>query len=808
MSRFASGTLGVVRSLVLLAGVARPWPCQAGAAPGALAWELLEQGAPRLVWATRTTEVRVRLRNVGTATWSEDAGDHLSYHWLDRAGHAVVFDGLRTVLPAAVRPGEVVEVAARLQGPEAGGLCVLRWEMVREQVAWYGPPTRGHADRAVVVLWRSRVAQVGLGVSCILAALALRRVRPSPGSAWWGAVALLPVVWTWLAALLVTRCFAELAGRQLEPGGLAVAASGAALVALPVALLPLRWRAWGAATVVALLGVITLADCLYMRYFGRLVPLAALREARQLGQVRASVEALLASQDLWLFAMPLLGLALAFLLPRPRSGDALSPRVRIATFAGGAVACLLGAWPAVATLASALHDPTTSGQVFSQQMLVDQWGVINVHAFDVCRTVGGWLRGDALSPQEQERVVEFYRRRAAAAPAAGVGFGAARGSNLLLIQVESLQEWVVGARIGGAEVTPFLDSLRGRALFFPHVFDQTGDGRTSDAEYAVLNSQLPLDDGAVAFTYPDDHFFALGEVLRRHGYATLSAHPFDRGFWNRAALHPRYGFQRSLFRHELGEGETIGWGLADGAFFTRMEPELEGLPRPFFAFLITLGLHHPFDGFPDRHKVLDVGHLKDKPLGNYIHAMHYFDDSLRVFLSDLDRRGVLRDTVVALYGDHDAGLEVDADLLALARQGGWDPSVLVRLRRVPLLVLLPGQALEGEPPVVGGHVDIAPTLLYLLGIARPPSFLGEALKPGRHLAAVLNDGSVVDHDRLFVASGPLIPSQGACFAFPAGAPLPLDACDALTASARAEQRASQAVVAHDLVPVLLARLGR
>ena len=145
------------------------------------------------------------------------------------------------------------------------------------------------------------------------------------------------------------------------------------------------------------------------------------------------------------------------------------------------------------------------------------------------------------------------------------------------------------------EITPFLNGLRSRAVYFPFVFDQTGEGRSSDGEFAVLNSQHALDRGAVAFRRQGNHFVTLASTLRRHGYTTFSAHGFEKGFWNRGVLHPRYGFERMLFKDELGAGETIGWGLADGVFFDRMTPELVRQKTPYFAFLITLGLHHPFD---------------------------------------------------------------------------------------------------------------------------------------------------------------------------------------------------------------------
>ena len=773
----------------------------AGATPAAavqpqLAWEVVEHDTPAVVWANRTQAVRLRLRNVGAATWSEATGDHLSYHWLTPSG-TVVADGLRTAFAAPVAPGEEVEVEARLLGPADAGPWVVEWGMVREQVRWYGPPLSGEELRLrVSVWWRSSVFQIAFAVFTAALVLAVRRWRPRPG-AWPAAlVALLPAAWTVPAVGLAVLTFAEMVGRQLPGEAARVAWSGAALFGLLPLVLPARWRAWAAFAVVALVGFVTIADLVYLRYFGSVVPLAAFAGIGQIGQIEGSVRALLSAADAWLLPTVAGGLLLALGWPA-RAVVAASRAVRIAATGVAAVVLAAASWPAVATLRGALADPGTSSKVFSEEMLVGRWGVLNVHLFDFARTVREWGAEEELPEAEQARVRGTLATRAAAL-APGPASGAARGANLILIQVESLQRWVVGARAGGVEITPFLNSLQQRGLFFSAVFDQTEQGRSSDGEFAALNSQYPLTQGAVVFRRDRNHFVALPGVLKRHGYATMSAHPFERGFWNRAVVHPRYGFDRMLFRRELGPGEVIGWGLSDGVFFDRIAPRLAELPQPYFAMLITLGLHHPFDEFPDRHKTLDVGPLKDTPLGNYVHAMHYFDESLAALVAKLEATGALENTVVALYGDHEAGIGSPRELRDLAGEGAWTTSTNVMLWRVPFFVLLPHRSLTGERSVPGGHVDIAPTLLDVLGIARPECFIGSSLLADRPFPTLVRGGSAVVGNRLFVARGARGPDGGLCFSFPERKAVARAECDSLAARAREQRELSRLVVEHDL----------
>jgi len=267
--------------------------------------------------------------------------------------------------------------------------------------------------------------------------------------------------------------------------------------------------------------------------------------------------------------------------------------------------------------------------MFRARSVVEQLGPFGYHAYDTWNYVRAtWLRPPATPAQLQEAV--GWLRERAPLRAGGADFAAARGANLIVVQVESLQDFAVDFTVGGQEVMPHLRRWTGDSLRFTNVTDQTAEGRTSDAEFTTLTSLLPLDHGAVAFRFPGNHYTALPRVLTEHGYATLSAVAFEPGFWNRQVMHPAYGFQRSLFEPDFQMTEQIGWGLNDRDFLQQMVPRLEQQPRPFAAWLITLSLHHPFAAFPDRHKALKLGALDGTSFGNYLHTMRFFDQALEV----------------------------------------------------------------------------------------------------------------------------------------------------------------------------------
>jgi len=404
-----------------------------------------------------------------------------------------------------------------------------------------------------------------------------------------------------------------------------------------------------------------------------------------------------------------------------------------------------------------------------------------------------------LTPAQQKQVFDWFAGRAPLRAGVAPWFGVAAGSNVLVLQVESMQGFVVGLHVNGQAITPNLNRWRRRALWFSNATDQTSEGRTSDAEFATMISLLPLDHGAVAFRYPTDHYVGLPKVLADHGYTTLSAVPFDGTFWNRKVTHPQYGVRLNLFANAFKPGEVVGWGLNDRDFLRQMAPRLARLRQPFFAWLITLSLHHPFDSFPDNLKTLKLGRWDGTPFGNYLQAMHFFDAAFGELMSTMRASGLLNRTIVVVYGDHDAGFpwrKRFADVIGI-HQHVLDWSLQ---DRVPLLIHVPGdQPPRGERSLPAGLTDVAPTVLDLLGInaARYPYI-------GRNLLGDPGDdplprpyGDWLD-SRHFYFSRYGKSGQPACDDIDDGATAPLGVCSGELRADRLEVKVSREVIVHDL----------
>lgn len=571
----------------------------------------------------------------------------------------------------------------------------------------------------------------------------------------------------------------------------------------PLWLLRRGQRFWGMWVLNLLLTLVVLANVVHLRFFGDVVAVSAVRNAHQLPAVSDSVIDLLRATDLLLF----LDLAIAALLfpwyrRSLRGIPVVGPKGRRRAAAGSAVAGLviLLAVP----LPLALID---RGDILRREHLrfggARKIGLVNYHLYDAGRFFyREWVRRREITPRERERVMRYVQERRAGSAANSPLFGAARGSNVVVVMLESLQAFTLDLRVDGQPVTPHLSALAGRSMRFENFYDQTWEGKTSDAEFLTLQSLHPLPTGALATTYPTNDYRGLPHVLRAHGYSTVSAHAFYGAFWNRRITHPRLGFQRSFFRAHFRGDEKIGMGLGDPAFLTQSAAILAEQPEPFLALLITLSTHHPYE-LPDRYKKLELGKLEGTLLGDYLHTVHYLDGAVGEFIEQLRQADLLENTVLVLFGDHKTELGPRADLeRLLAEHAGWRPREAFDARfwreehRIPLLIRLPEGAAAGSYEVAGGQIDLAPTILALLGIDPAEMVaLGSDLTRTSGNLVVFRDGSFLQGDTVCLNVGAF-----RCHDVRSGAELPAE-----NYATRAEQAArrleiSDLMLRGDLIP--------
>ena len=398
-------------------------------------------------------------------------------------------------------------------------------------------------------------------------------------------------------------------------------------------------------------------------------------------------------------------------------------------------------------------------------------GLLPYHAWDLHTFLTTNYRNLVVPPEEVQRVRDYLIEDARRKPRSRL-FGAAANRNVVLISAESFQTFLIGMEVNGQAISPHLNRLVKESIYFDNIHDQTHLGTTSDGEFLALQALHPVPVGVVVAHYRHNDFYGLPTILRKRGYATMSAHAANADFWYMRVMHGKYGIQQSYFEDSYNIRERIGPWMADRDFFDQTVPRLRALAEPFFAFILSASNHHPYKLLP-KQRVLNLGKLEGTILGDYLHTANYFDQAIGEFVEQLRADGVLDRTVFAIYGDHRAYTGLAPDLPGLLNYSHEDRlRDLQTMKRVPLLIRLPNGEHAGTRSVTGGQVDIAPTLLGLLGVNDSSSImLGQDLTANRPSLVVFRDGSFADGEHYLVKRyGPI--NLSTCYAASNGSTVP------------------------------------
>lgn len=299
--------------------------------------------------------------------------------------------------------------------------------------------------------------------------------------------------------------------------------------------------------------------------------------------------------------------------------------------------------------------------------------------------------------------------------------GIGRGKNLIVLQVEALQNFVIDLKYNGQEITPNLNRLikDKSSVYYNRYYQLLGRGNTSDAEFVTQNSLYPSMEEPTYVQYENNTFYGLPWLLRDHGYTSWVFHGYKKDFWNRDRAYVNQGFQRFISEEDFEFNETIGLGLRDEDFFKQSIEYLKELDEiddnPFYAFMITLSSHTPFN-IQNYYHELDIEEkYKDTMLGNYLQSIHYVDNIIGRFIEDLKREGLYDNTVIAIYGDHfavKAGVEANDKLMTDFLGFPYDFDTMMN---VPLIIHVPGEDINRNISTVGSQLDFYPTILNIMG---------------------------------------------------------------------------------------------
>ncbi len=319
------------------------------------------------------------------------------------------------------------------------------------------------------------------------------------------------------------------------------------------------------------------------------------------------------------------------------------------------------------------------------------------------------------------------------------------GKNVIVIHAESMQQIAMNRYFNGKEVTPNLDKLSKEGIYFSNFYSQVGVGTSSDAEFTFSTSLMPSLNGTVFVNYFDRNYVTIQKLLKEKGYYVASMHANNGNFWNRKVMHKNMGYEEFYDKDYFKLDETIGMGLSDKSFFKQVIPYIKDISdanEKFYITLIMLSNHTPFDDLEltdefdttleyniNNEKIL-ANPIEGTMLENYFRSVHYADQAIGQLVKDLDENGLLDNTVLVIYGDHEARIDKEEyDLLynynpltgKLYEE--TDPNYIDYNKynyeldkKVPFIIWTKDKEYVEEVTIPTGMIDVLPTLGNMLNI--------------------------------------------------------------------------------------------
>ncbi len=278
------------------------------------------------------------------------------------------------------------------------------------------------------------------------------------------------------------------------------------------------------------------------------------------------------------------------------------------------------------------------------------------------------------------------------------------GKNVVFIFMESMSANLLGAYGNKGGLTPFLDSLMEKSLVFNNIY--SAGIHTNQGMYSTLYSfpTIMMRNAMKGTVIPV--YSGLPTVLAENGYHNMFFMTHEKQYDNMNGFFRTNGFEEIYSMEDYPKEKIVNkWGVQDDYLYEFALPVLNkraAEEKPFFAVLLSISNHPPYV-LPDYYQ----------PRSSNIEEqiVEYADWSLRKLMTDVSKEPWYDNTIFVLMGDH--GKLV----------GTPECEIPKSYNHVPLMIF--GKDIEpAQIDGFGGQIDVAPTLLGMLGISYTKNNLG------------------------------------------------------------------------------------
>ena len=305
-------------------------------------------------------------------------------------------------------------------------------------------------------------------------------------------------------------------------------------------------------------------------------------------------------------------------------------------------------------------------------------------------------------------------------------FGIAKEKNVIILQLESLNEYVINKKVNGKEITPNLNKFFKENIYCTDMYNQ-GLGTTADSEFEMENSMYPLENGYIFQKYYNNTWLDIYTTLKKEGYYTSFMHPNSSTFWNRDEVyHMGYHIDEYNDINQFPNIERAGEFYSDEGFFKQAVNKMNKYEGNFCTTLVSVTTHIPFylTGVSNIENKLtiakeDVISYEDETFQNYLISCNFVDYAFGELIKDLEKTGLMEKSIFIVYGDHGSGLNCIDDIEKLYQENGMEYTEFedsTKEVHIPFGIKIPKITESDIINKAVSKIDIKPTILNLLGL--------------------------------------------------------------------------------------------
>jgi len=542
-------------------------------------------------------------------------------------------------------------------------------------------------------------------------------------------------------------------------------------------------------TISVLLSIVLYGNVAFYRFYNDFITLPVLFQTSNFSDLGTSAAAIINPWDLLYFADVFILIIANKYLPKMKAAVKVNVEFRRAFFVLAVAMTFLNLGLAET------ERPQLLTRSFDRELLVKNIGTYNYHLYDIYIQSKSSAQRALADGSELVEVNNYIRSNQASSDENM--YGKYEGRNLIVVSLESLQNFVINNDMDGHEITPFLNSLTKDpdTYYFSNFYHQTGLGKTSDSEFILENSLFGLGRGAVFFTHGGNTYNSMAERLGENGYFTNVMHPNNKSFWNRDMMYQSLKIDKfyDVDSYTVEEGQAVNWGMKDIPFMEQSAALMKDMPQPFYSRLITLTNHYPFT--LDTEDIMIPEYTSNSgTLNRYFQTVRYMDEALKDFFQNLKDQGVYDNSIIVMYGDH-YGISENHNK-AMAQYLGKDgitPYDNALLQEVPLFIHIPGDGDGKEMTEVSGQIDLRPTILHLLGVET-----SKDMQLGADLFSPEHEDFVIFRDGRFITDKYVYAGE-ACYDKATGEQIDVEPCQPFADRATTELENSDAIINGDLL---------